>query len=127
MSIQHVYTSGEKPKGHYAPAVIHQNTVYVSGQLPIDSNGHPNTGSFTEQTRLCMQNLETVLLAAGSDLQHILKVSVFLSDINNWPEFNTIFREFLGEHRPARIVVPSGILHYGCAIEIDCIAAVKTD
>jgi enamine deaminase RidA (YjgF/YER057c/UK114 family) len=67
------------------PAVIHQNTVYVSGQLPIAADEHPLTDSFAEQPHLCLQNLETVLLDAGSDLQPTLNVSVFFSDICNWP------------------------------------------
>ena len=71
-----------------------------------------------------MKNIETILTASGSSLQHILKVNVFIADISNWPKFNQVFAEIMGDHRPARIVVPCNQLNYGCGIEIDCIAAV---
>ncbi|HRO71486.1 MAG TPA: RidA family protein [Chitinophagaceae bacterium] len=122
MEIKAIYPSA-KPKGHYAPAIVHNGLVYVSGQLPLDANGEAQLGSIEEQTRLCMKNLENVLKASGSDLHHILKVSVFISDIGNWAKFNDTFASIMGEHRPARIVVPCNVLNRGCEIEIDCIAS----
>lgn len=113
------------PKGHYSPAMVHNGVVYVSGQLPIDNNGVALTGDFEQQAILCLRNMETILHAADSDLQHVLKVTVFVSDIANWPAFNEIYKQLMGNHKPARIVVPCNLLNYGCAIEIDCIAAVK--
>ena len=112
------------PKGHYSPATVHNNTVYVSGQLALNELGEPQTGSIEIETRQCMKNIETILLASGSNLQHILKVNVFIADISNWQMFNQVFAEIMGDHRPARIVVPCNQLNYGCGIEIDCIAAV---
>ena len=72
-----------------------------------------------------MKNLEAILKAAGSDLNQVLKVNVFIADIANWAKFNETFAAIMGDHRPARIVVPCGLLNRGCEIEIDCIAAVK--
>ena len=112
------------PKGYYSPAVVHNGTVYVSGQLPINEKGEPQISSIEDEVRQCMKNIETILKASGSDLQHILKVNVFIADISNWPTFNQVFAEIMGDHRPARIVVPCNQLNYGCGIEIDCIAAV---
>ena len=112
------------PKGYYSPAVVHNGTVYVSGQLAINEKGEPQISSIEDEVRQCMKNIETILQASGSDLQHILKVNVFIADISNWPVFNQVFAEIMGEHRPARIVVPCNQLNYGCGIEIDCIAAV---
>jgi 2-iminobutanoate/2-iminopropanoate deaminase len=112
------------PKGYYSPAVVHNNTVYVSGQLPINEKGEPQLNSIEDEVRQCMKNIEIILNASGSNLQHILKVNVFLADISNWPIFNQVFAEIMGDHRPARIVVPCNQLNYGCGIEIDCIAAV---
>lgn len=112
------------PKGYYSPAVVHNGTVYVSGQLAINEKGEPQISSIEDEVRQCMKNIETILKASGSDLQHILKVNVFIADISNWPTFNQVFAEIMGEHRPARIVVPCNQLNYGCGIEIDCIAAV---
>jgi 2-iminobutanoate/2-iminopropanoate deaminase len=113
------------PKGHYSPAIIHNGVVYVSGQLPLNAQLEPQLGTFEEQARLTMQNIATILEAAGSDFQHVLKVNVFLSDIGNWPAFNALYASLMGDHKPARIVVPCNTLNYGCAIEVDCIAAVK--
>ena len=122
MEIKPIFPS-EKPKGHYAPAIVHNGIVYVSGQLPLDANGEAQLGSIEEQTTLCMKNMETILKASGSDLGHILKVSVFIADIGNWAKFNETFAKIMGDHRPARIVVPCNLLNRGCGIEIDCIAA----
>ncbi len=112
------------PKGYYSPAVVHNGTVYVSGQLAINEKGEPQISSIEDEVRQCMKNIEIILKASGSDLQHILKVNVFIADISNWPMFNQVFAEIMGDHRPARIVVPCNQLNYGCGIEIDCIAAV---
>lgn len=111
------------PKGYYSPAVVHNNTVYVSGQLPLNEKGEPQLACIEDEVRQCMKNIETILKASGSSLQHILKVNVFIADISNWQKFNQVFAEIMGEHRPARIVVPCNQLNYGCGIEIDCIAA----
>ncbi|MBY0478570.1 MAG: RidA family protein [Chitinophagaceae bacterium] len=111
------------PKGYYSPAIVHNKTVYVSGQLALNEKGEPQIASIEDEVRQCMKNIETILLASGSSLQHVLKVNVFIADISNWPKFNQVFAEIMGEHRPARIVVPCNQLNYGCGIEIDCIAA----
>ena len=115
----------QKPKGHYSPAVIYNGLVFVSGQLPLDANGDAQLGTIEEQTTLCMKNIETILKSSNSGLNHIIKTSVFIADISNWAKFNDTYSIIMREHRPARVVVPCGTLNRGCAIEIDCIAAVK--
>ncbi len=113
------------PKGHYSPGVINNGVVYVAGQLPINANGEVQLKSIEEQTALCMHNIEQILLAANSSLQHILKVNVFVTDIALWPGVNAAYARIMGSHKPARVIIPCGTLNHGCAIEIDCIAAVK--
>lgn len=115
------------PKGHYSPAIIHNGLVFVSGQLPINANGEAQLGSIEEQTALCMKNIQTILQSCNSDLNHILKTTVFIADINNWAKFNETYSKIMGDHRPARVVVPCGTLNRGCGIEIDCIAAVAQE
>ena len=115
------------PKGHYSPGVVHNGVVYVAGQLPINAKGEVQLKSIEEQTALCMHNIEQILLAANSSLQHILKVNVFVSDIASWPAINAEYTRIMGSHKPARIVVPCNTFNYGCGVEIDCIAAVKTE
>ena len=113
------------PRGHYTPGVVHNGTVYVAGQLAIDKEGKVHAGTIEEQTKMCMYNIEQILLAANSNLENIIKINVFLSDISLWPLFNAEYAKIMGNHKPARIVVPCNTLNYGCLIEIDCIAAVK--
>ena len=125
MEIKSIYPSEmQKPKAHYSPAIVHNGIVYVSGQLPLNANGEAELGSIEEQTILCMKNIETILKASGTNLKHIIKVSVFIADIGNWGKFNETYAAIMGEHRPARIVVPCNLLNRGCGIEIDCIAAI---
>lgn len=114
-----------KPIGHYSPAVVHNGFVFVSGQLPTDREGNSIPGTVEEQTLLCLKGIETILKSANSSISRILKVSIFVTDISDWSKVNAVFAVFFGDHRPARIVVPSGKLKYGCAVEIDCIAAVN--
>jgi len=110
------------PGGHYSPATVHNGTVYVSGQLPL-TNGKPNSDDIIDQTNLCLQNMQTILESAGSDKSHVLKLNIFISNIDHWSAVNECCRAFFGDHKPARAIITSGPLHYGCLIEIDCIAA----
>jgi 2-iminobutanoate/2-iminopropanoate deaminase len=115
-----------EPAGHYSQAVVHQGLVFISGQLPKDpKTGEVIQGSIGDQTRVVLKNLEAVLKAAGSDIDHLLKVSIYVSNISLWSQVNTLYKEFMGEHRPARIVVPSRDLHHGALIEVEAVAAVK--
>ena len=126
MKLKSIYPAEmQKPKGHYAPAVIYNGFVFVSGQLPLDANGEAQLGNIEEQTALCMKNIETILKSSKSDLNHIIKTNVFIADISNWAKFNETYAKIMGDHRPARVVVPCGTLNRGCGIEIDCIAALK--
>lgn len=122
-----VYTeNAPAPGGHYSQATVHNGVVYVAGQLPIDpETGEKNLGSIEEQARLVLDNLKAILVAAGSNMNHLLKTTVYISDIDLWGRFNQVYVEALGDHKPARVVVPTRELHYGFLVEIDAIAAVK--
>ena len=114
------------PAGHYSQAVVYGDTVYVSGQLAVDPvTGEKGIGSIEEQTRLTLRNVEQILLSAGIDLDHVIKTTAYISDIELWGGVNQAYAEVFGEHRPARVVVPSRDLHYGCLVEIDAIAALR--
>ena len=118
-------TSMAKPKGHYSPAVVHNGFVFVAGQLPADNDGNPVLGTVEEQTLLCLQRIDTILKSANSSISRVLKISIFVEDIADWSKINGVFAKYFGEHRPARIIVPAGKLNYGCAVEIDCVAALN--
>ena len=112
-----------KPAGHYSQAIVHNNLVYVSGQLPIDpESGEKRIGSIEEQTEQALKNLSEILLAAGSNLNQVLKTTVYISDIELWDRVNAVYARFFGEHRPARAVVPTRNLHFGFQIEIEAIS-----
>jgi 2-iminobutanoate/2-iminopropanoate deaminase len=113
-----------KPRGHYTPAIVENGFVFVSGQLPMDSAGNMVKGTVEEQMLQCLKNIEVILQASGSRISRVVKATVFITDIADWPKVNTIFANYFGEHRPARVVVPVGKLIDGILVEVDCIAAV---
>ena len=126
MAIQIISTPlAPPPGGHYSQALVYGGQVFVSGLLPVHRDGEKCQGPIGEQTRLVLQNLQAILQAAGSDLDHVLKTTVYVSDINLWGEVNAVYREIFGDHRPARSVVPVKELHFGFLIEIDAVAAQK--
>ena len=115
-----------KPAGHYSQAVVYGDTVYVSGQLAVDpATGEKGVGTIEEQTRLTLRNIEQILLSSGSDLDHVIKTTAYVSDIDLWGGVNEAYAEVFGEHRPARVVVPTRDLHYGCLVEIEAVAALR--
>ena len=112
-----------QPKGHYSPGIEHGGLIFVSGQLPMTlDTREPFTGSIEEQTELALRNVEAVLKAAGSDLTHVLQFTIYVSDIELWGEVNKKYAEVLGDHRPARAIVPVKDLHFDTKIEIQAIA-----
>ena len=114
------------PKGHYSQGVVHNNTVYVSGQLPMNlTTREIEDGSIEAQTELALRNVEAVLLAAGSDLNHVVQMTIYVSEMELWDKVNEVYARILGEHRPARAIVPVNDLHFDTKIEIQAIAAVK--
>jgi 2-iminobutanoate/2-iminopropanoate deaminase len=115
-----------KPAGHYSQAIVHNNMIYVSGQLPIDpKTGRKKIDSIEQQTEQALKNLSEILKAANSDLSKVVKTTVYISDINLWDQVNTVYSKYFGEHRPARAVVPTRELHFGFQIEIEAIACVE--
>src|SRR5262245_27877883 len=110
------------PAGHYSQAIVHNGLVYVAGQLPIDPRtGEKKIGPIEEQTEAVLNNLRAVLEAAGSDMGRLLKMTVYISDISQWGKVNEVYARMLGDHRPARAVVPVRDLHYGFQIEVEAI------
>jgi 2-iminobutanoate/2-iminopropanoate deaminase len=115
-----------KPTGHYSPGIVCDGMVYVSGQLPLDlETRKPFAGDIKRQTELALRNVEAVLKAAGSDLDHVVQMTIYVSDIELWDGVNKMYAAVMGEHRPARAIVPVKDLHFDTKIEIQAIAAVK--
>ncbi|CRM63688.1 MULTISPECIES: RidA family protein [Pseudomonas] len=111
------------PGGHYSQAVVHAGVVYVSGQLPVRANGeHSADQPFEIQASIALDNLMAILREARLSPRDLLKVTVYVVGIEHWPAFDRIYAHYLGEHRPARAVVPVPMLHHGYLIEIEAVA-----
>jgi 2-iminobutanoate/2-iminopropanoate deaminase len=111
------------PAGHYSQAVVSGNFIFVSGQLPIKPGSEPKSpGPIAEQTRQVLANLKNILEAAGSGLAHVVKTTIYISDISMWGDVNHVYAEFFGDHKPARAVVPTRELHFDYQIEMEAIA-----
>jgi 2-iminobutanoate/2-iminopropanoate deaminase len=111
------------PGGHYSHAVTAGGFVFVSGQLPIAPDGTKlSESSFEEQVRQVLANVAHALEGAGSSVDRLTQVRVYVTDIGCWPAFNAIYAHWAGAARPARCVVPVPQLHYGFKIEVEAIA-----
>ena len=113
--------------GPYSQAIVTDGWVFCSGQIPLD----PDTmelvgGTIDEQTNRALSNLSEVLQAAGSSLQHVVKTTVFLADMNDFAAMNKVYEQHFGEHRPARAAVQAAALPKFCDVEIECIARLIT-
>lgn len=112
-----------QPGGHYTHAVTANGFVFVAGQLPIAPDGGKlNEASFEQQAEQTLANVAAALEGAGSAIDRLVQVRVYVTDITSWPAFNTIYAKWIGASRPARAVVPVPELHYGFKIEIEAVA-----
>lgn len=109
--------------GPYSQGIMAENTVYVSGQLPID----PETGAFPsddirDQTKMSLENVKAVLLAAGMELTDVVKSTVLLADINDFAAMNEIYNSYFTAPYPARAAFQVGKLPKEAKVEIEVIA-----
>lgn len=117
--------SEDAPKavGPYSQAILAGELVFCSGQIPLDpATGQLVEGDIAVQTGRVLDNLAAVLAAAGSDLAHVVKTTVFLADLGDFTAMNEAYATRFGEHRPARSTVQVAALPRGARIEIECIA-----
>ena len=112
-----------RPGGHYSHAARGGELVFTAGQLGMRTDGsHTTHLGFETQVRQAMANMFAALQAGGAEVASILKVTAYIVGVENWPRFNAIYAEMMGEARPARTVVPVPELHHGYLIEIDAVA-----
>ena len=112
--------------GPYSQAIRSGNTIYVSGQIPID----PATGEFAgsdiaTQTRQSLTNIKNILAAAGAKMSDVVKTTVLLSDIANFTAMNEVYAEFFTEPYPARAAFQAAAIPKGALVEIEAIAVVE--
>ena len=109
--------------GPYSQAVKHHGLVYTSGQIPLDpATGNLVEGDFDVHVRRVFENLKAVLTEAGTDFSRVLKATVYLADMANFPILNGIYAEYFGAHKPARTTVGVAQLPKGATVEVDLVA-----
>lgn len=119
-------TNAPRAIGPYSQAIVFNGLVFLSGQIPLD----PTTNQLVEdgieaQTERVLANLRAVLEAAGSSLAHVVKTTVFLKDMGEFPQVNEVYARFFTGNPPARSTVEVSRLPRDVRVEIDCIAAIK--
>lgn len=124
MSKEVVYSAkAPEPIGPYSQAIKAGNILFVSGQIPIDSStGKIDDGDITSQTNQVMKNLEAILTAAGMTFANVVKCSIFLSDMNDFPKVNEAYGKYFQSEPPARETVQVSRLPKDVNVEISCIA-----
>ncbi len=112
--------------GPYSQATVYGGIVYTAGQIPLDpASGQIIDGDVGMQTERVLENLKAVLNAAGASLDSVLKTTVFLRDMNEFPEMNGVYERYFGAHRPARSTIQVARLPRDCSVEIECVAAIQ--
>ncbi len=111
---------GPKPAGPYSHAVVANGFVFVSGQGPVDPETGTMPDAFADQVRQTLENVQTILEAAGSSLDDVVRVNAYVTDLTRFAEFNEVYKEFFRNDPPARTTVAAALL--GMLVEVDCIA-----
>ena len=115
---------GAKPLAPYSPGIRLGNLVFTSGQIGLDTQtGNLVSGGVVQETKQALANLDLILEAAGSSLSQVLKVTVYLKDIQDYGSVNQVYSEFFTENPPARSII-QGDLPAGASVEFDAIAVV---
>lgn len=118
--IQH--ESMPKSNGHYSQCIEHKGILYLSGQLPFNPEDRSLPEGIEAQTLQVLKNVQQILNAAGSNINQVLRVRLYIPDVKLWDQVNQVYSEFFGEHKPARVVIPTRELHFGCLIEVETTA-----
>lgn len=111
--------------GPYSQAVAIDGWLYTSGQIPLDpATGEMVQGGFEAQARRVLANLEAVLASAGCTFRDVVKATVYVADLADFPTLNTLYGQAMGDHRPARSTVQVAALPKGALVEIDLVARI---
>ena len=114
---------GPKPAGPYSHAVVANGFVFIAGQGPVDPGTGTIPDAFADQVRQTLRNVQTILEAAGTSLDNVVKVNAYVTDLTRFQEFNEVYREFFQQDPPARTTVGASLL--GFLVEVDCVASIE--
>ena len=120
-------STGQAPKaiGPYSQAIVANGMAYLSGQIPLDpATNQMIEGGIEAQTERVLENLKAVLEACGASLAAVVKTTVFLKDMGEFPKMNEVYARYFAENPPARSTVQAAKLPRDVSVEIDCMAIV---
>jgi len=118
--------SDNKPSGHYTPGIISNGMLYISGQTSADpATGKPANGGIKSEMIMALTKMESVLKAAGVTKEAVVMCRVYMTSSSLWEDVNETYKEFFGEHKPARIAIPVKELRHGCLVEVEAIAEIN--
>jgi len=123
--MQRIVATDAAPKaiGPYSQAVVYNGIAYLSGQIPLDpATGQLLDGDVAAQTERVLENLRAVLEACGSSLDKVLKTTVFLKDMSDFPKMNEVYARYFPANPPARATVEAARLPRDVRVEIECVA-----
>lgn len=122
--IERIFTrAAPEPAGHYSQGTAWQDLVFVSGQLPVPTDGtHAGGEDFEAQARRALENVLAIVSEAGSGPHSVLRVTAYVVGVENWPTFDRVYAAIFGDAKPARAVVPVPELHHGYLVEVEAIA-----
>ena len=112
-----------EPAGPYSHAVVVNGLVFISGQGPVDPATGTMPDAFADQVRQTFRNVRTILEAAGTSLDNVVKVNAYVTDLTRFQEFNDVYEEFFQKDPPARTTVGASLL--GFLVEVDCVARLE--
>lgn len=113
-----------KSNGHYSQCIEHNGLLYLSGQLPIVPESKMIPLEIEDQTIQVFKNIEKILTEAGSELDKIIQVRIYISDIIYWDKINFIYSEIFKNSKPVRSIIPVGKLHFDCLLEVEIISTI---
>ncbi|HEY4193533.1 MAG TPA: RidA family protein [Mesorhizobium sp.] len=114
------------PGGHYSHVNIAGNLAFLSGQLPIDPSGKVLSDQpFKDQVQRVLDNIDACLRQIGASRSSLVQIRVFVTDMEHWKDFDILYKEWIGEHRPSRAVVGASELHFGTLIEVEAVAVIS--
>ncbi|KAF9237327.1 Endoribonuclease L-PSP [Melanogaster broomeanus] len=122
-SVQKINSSERPQRSIYSHAVKVPGLIFLSGQVPVDKEGKPVPGDIQDHTRQCLNNLTDVLNAAGSTWDKVVKVNIYLKNMDDFETMNEAYVQIVPEPRPARTCIQAGKLPQDFDIEIEAIAA----